>query len=217
MAGIWDLVFHPDAFFARVSDEGVDLRPPLAMVGTGIIVTLLPLTITLAYYALTTSLPMGYIGWMGLLRVFLLCNVVIPLTIWGVMSLWTYGVSRSLGGKGSLTATVRDTGWGMMPWTLSIIAFALFSGVLFVAGYAVPATVSTMEVYAPMGYEAYTYLALLILLWEWYLWALAARHTHGFWFRKSAVITGIPVILYLIVMISALGWFDMVRMLITGA
>jgi hypothetical protein len=39
--GIRDLLFHPDAFFARVSQEKVNLIPPLAIVGAGVVINIL--------------------------------------------------------------------------------------------------------------------------------------------------------------------------------
>ena len=216
MAGQWDLVTHPDTFFAWVSQEVIDLRPPLAIFVTGALLPILVYLAVVAYASIFIS-PAFSTAIPAMMRIFLICNIGLPLAGWVLMSLWTYGISRGLGGKGSLAATIRDTGYGLMPWALSIVLFMLYSGIVYAIAFAVPAVSGTVEEFAPVGYEAWPYLGLLVMIWEWYLWTLAARHTHGFPLRTSAAITAIPVLLFLVVMISAMGLFDAVRMIMAGS
>ncbi|MGA2121312.1 MAG: YIP1 family protein [Methanoregula sp.] len=108
-SGINDLILHPDAFFERVSQEKINLIPPLAIVGAGILFTLLPLVFTFIYYSLTASHTLHNILWWGMIGYYLRCFSVIPLVIWGILSIGTYGISRIFDGKGSLSATVQNT------------------------------------------------------------------------------------------------------------
>ncbi|OPX62891.1 MULTISPECIES: Yip1 family protein [unclassified Methanoregula] len=216
MAGLWDLVVRPDTFFARVSQEAIDLRPPLAIFAAGALLPGLVYMVIIVAYMVSGSFSSLSVTLQGMMWVFLKCNVSLPLAGWIIMSLWTWGISRGLGGKGSLAATVRDTGYGMMPWTLSIIAFVLLAIMLFVIGFAAPVTTGVMEEYAQTAYDTWTYLGLLFVIWQWYLWTLGVQHTQKFAFGRSAVITGIPVAVYLAFVIAAMASVDVTRMIMTG-
>jgi hypothetical protein len=215
--GIRDLLFHPDAFFARVSQEKINLIPPLLIVGTGILFTLLPFVIALVYYSLTVSINLHNIGWEGMIKNYLLCYGVIPLVTWGVLSLGAYGFSHLLDGKGSLTATVQNMGYGMMPWAVSVIGMTSFGGILFFIAYILPSTIIPMEEYAPYGYGIFPYISLIILFWMWYLWILAIRHTHQFTMRKAAMITVVPVAIYVSVTIPVVYYLEGILRILTGA
>jgi hypothetical protein len=51
-AGLSDLIFHPDAFFKRVSRQPVNLLPPVAIVVAGMSVLLLPGIFTILYFSM---------------------------------------------------------------------------------------------------------------------------------------------------------------------
>ena len=215
--GLKDLFLHPDAFFSGVAREKVNLVPPLIILGTGILFTLLPLVIAIVYYSLTASFNLHIIGWEGMIRNYLLCNGVIPLVTWGVLSLGSYGISRVLDGKGSLVATVQNIGYGMMPWAVSVIGTTIFSGILFFIAYILPSTIILMEEVAPYGYGIFPYISLIILFWGWYLWILAIQHTNRFTFRKASAVSIVPVMIVIWLTIPVQAWTESLRMMVAGS
>ena len=215
--GLKDLFLHPDAFFSVVAREKVNLVPPLIILGTGILLTLLPLVIALGYYSLTASLNLANFGWGVTIGNWLCYYVLTPLVTWGVMFLGAYGISRVLDGKGSLAATVQNIGYGMMPWVVSVFCWVIFSGIIFVVAYMVPSVVGPLAEYANYGYGIVSNIGLIILFWEWYLWILAIQHTHRFTFRKAAAVSIVPVMIVIWLTIPVQAWIESLRMIITGS
>lgn len=214
--GIKDLLLHPDAFFERASQEKVNMIPPLAIVGIGMLFMLFLLVFVLIYSSLTSSYNLSSVGWAAMIQVYLRCYVAIPLIIWGVPSLGSYGISRILDGKGSLTATVQNIGYGMIPWSISVIGTTIFSGILFCIAYIFPTTVIVMEEFVSYGLGTVLFIYLIILFWGWYLWILAIRHTQNFTFRKAAAVSIIPVMIVIWLTTPVQAWIDTIRMIVSG-
>lgn len=211
LAGLVELVLHPDTFFARIVKEKVNLIPPLAIVGGG---ALLFAIVNVVYLAFPTrhgysipALPSG-----GFFRDMLLAHigtsVIMPLFVWVLFSVILYTLSRIAGGSGSFTATIQNVGYGMLPWTLSVLLpgsailhrFLTYTGGPVVGGY------SGIWFMPPI----YCSLPLLgIMVWSFYLWMHAIRHTHTFSLKKSAIISGVPVAIFLIATIPFIWYFEM--------
>ncbi|MDP3563875.1 MAG: YIP1 family protein, partial [Methanoregula sp.] len=198
------------------SKEKVSLIPPLAIVGTGMLFMVLVPSIALIYYNLTTTVHGNPAMFTGQIWYYIRCSAIIPLIIWSVLSLGTYGISHLLHGKGSLAATIQNTGYGMMPWTASVIIITGFSAILFVIAFIVPSTVIFMEKYASFGYALFPYISLIFLFWGWYLWTLAVVHTHGFTFRKAAAILLLPVMIVIWLTIPTQEWIETIQRVISG-
>ena len=199
--GISDILFHPDAFFARISQEKVKLIPPLAIVATG---SLLFAIVNIIFWMFPTqsgySMPVlsGFFADIMLSRI--ITSMVLPFCVWAVFTVFFFLLARVAGGSGSLPETARDTGYGMLPWTLSVLLpflsifhrFLTYSGGPVIGGYCGIWLMPPQYCTAPL---------LLILLWCWFLWMTAIRYTHGFTLQRSALVTGIPVAAGLIIAI----------------
>lgn len=214
--GLVDLVLHPDRFFLRVSQEKVNLIPPLIIIGTGLFAILLSIIIPLVFLSLNHPDRIGYVGWMGLIQFHLRCTISLPLITWAIMSLGTYAISRVLEGRGTLTATTQNTGFGMIPWTIGVLAMIGISAVLFVIALAVPPSLIPLEDYAPNMYASFPLISFFVLIWEVYLWILAVKYTQGFSYRKAAAVTAIPVLIVILLMVPVLAWYDTIMVIISG-
>jgi hypothetical protein len=210
--GIRDLVLHPDAFFETVSKEKVNLIPPVVIVGAGLFISFM---IAVVYYSLISGNNLHYVGWMAIIQVFFRCTAVIPLIVWGVISLGTYGISWGCEGKGSLAATVQNIGYGMLPWIVFIIGSVIFSGLSFVIFHST--SPADMTLGAIIFHWADIIFGLVIFFWGWYLWILAVRYTHGFTLRKAAAVTIVPVAIVIWLTIPVQAWIETIRMIISGA
>jgi hypothetical protein len=211
LAYLVELVFHPDTFFERVSKERVNLIPPLVIVGAGAlffaIVNVVFLAFPTRYGYSIPVLPSGGV-FRDMLLAHIVTSVIMPLFVWVLFSVIFYTVSRSTGGTGSFTATIQNVGYGMLPWTLSVLIpfFAILYRLLTYTGGPVIGGYSGIW-FLP---QIYCSLPLLgIMVWSFYLWMHAVRHTHSITVEKSAIITGVPVAIFLIVTIPIVWYFEM--------
>lgn len=210
LAGLVELVLHPDTFFARIVKEKVNLIPPLAIVGGG---ALLFEIINLVYLAFPTrhGYSITVLPSSGVFRDILLAHiatsVIIPLFVWVLFSVILYTFSRIVGGSGSFTETIQNVGYGMLPWTLSVLIpfsailhrFLTYTGGPVVGGY------SGIWFLPPI----YCSLPLIgIMAWSFYLWMHAVRYTHSITVEKSAIIAGIPVAIFLIATVPFIWYFE---------
>jgi hypothetical protein len=207
--GLFDLILHPDAFFARVSQEKVNLVPPVLIVGAG---ALLFIVVNLVYWAFPTrqGYSISFLTSTGIFRNLMLAqiitSVIIPVCVWVFISIILYILARIAGSTGSFPATFRDVGYGMLPWILSVILpfIVILHRFLTYTGGPVSGGNCGIWFMPPM----YCTVPLLgILVWSGYLWMLSLRHTHGITPAESAIITGIPVVICLISAILCRGIF----------
>ena len=210
MAGILDLVFHPDVFFERISREPVNLLPPLTMVGA---VGILNGAGALLLIAMFSSLGMGPVGVSGFLVAMVksvLCDMLTLLLIWGVASVYFYLASRLLSGTGSFPATVQNTGYGLLPLVLASFGYAIdavtscFSLLLYHTTSSLPA--------ANVFFWIHVAGSVAAVVWAGFLWMFAIRHTHSLTVGKSALVSGIFTLAFLVLATAFIGYAAMVWM-----
>jgi len=182
--GIKELLLHPDAFFARVSQEKINLIPPLAIVGAGVVINIL--MILLFFIAPSHSgYSVDFLMYGGLQRdvlmIFIIRSIFVPFGLWGFVSIAAYGIAHLFTGRGSFYATIQNVGYGMLPWTLSMVVPVVLFAYKF----------STNTSYGPYSgmwlTDPYTccIIGWVVLLWIGYLWIFAIRHTHQVSLKKA--------------------------------
>jgi hypothetical protein len=215
--GFWDLFLHPDAFFARISQENVNLLPPFAIVGAG---ALFFTIIHVLFWVWDSS------GWsfavltyggpaQNIIASFITASVIMPFCIWGLFSVLIFALSRIAGGTGSFLVTIQNLGYGMVPWTISAVLpflvylhkFSTYTGGPVIGGYS---GIWLM----PLGFCALPLLGIMI--WSCYLWAVAVVHTDNLPFRISAVITFVPVCGFLLVSVPVVYYLELIWSLIVS-
>jgi hypothetical protein len=166
-----DLLFHPDAFFAQLENDEVNLVPPVAIAlfpGIGFIVAFMvqmTLTGTAAGQSeneiltrLLTSSP--------LMMIFLF-----PLLMWVIASVVIWLVSGKLSGTGSLKATLQNTGYGLFPSGIySIISQVLSIGIISISAE----TQSFGVTVVPLMILSLS--SLVFTFWTWYVWVCGTMH-----------------------------------------
>lgn len=181
---ISELVIHPDAFFARVSQEKINLIPPLAIVGAGVVINIL--MILLFFIAPSHSGYSGYFLMYGglqrdVLMIFIIRSIFVPFGLWGFVSIAAYSISRVLSGRGSFYATIQNVGYGMLPWTLSMVVPVVSFAYKF-------STNTSYGIFSGIWLtDPYTccIIGWVVLLWICYLWIFAIRHTHQVSLKKA--------------------------------
>jgi hypothetical protein len=190
---IKDLILHPDAFFSRVTQEKVNLIPPLVIVGAGVVINII--MVLLFFIAPSKSgYSVDFLISGGLQRdvlmVFIVHSIFIPFGLWGSVSIAAYSISRVFSGRGSLYATIQNVGYGLLPWTLSIVVPVVLFAYKF----------STSNSFGPYSgiwlTDPYTccIIGWVVLIWISYLWIFAIRHTHQVSLKKAIVVIVISVV-----------------------
>ncbi|MHB8162813.1 MAG: YIP1 family protein [Methanoregula sp.] len=215
-SGIRNLLIHPNLFFERVSKEKVNLVPPVIIIGIGLLALIIGKAIPVFWVSAHFPSFFESSGGLSVVLIGLIfCHTIIPLLTWSVMILGSYGISRFLNGKGSLAVTVQNTGYGFLPWTFFTIASLISSSIIFVIfhAWALP---SGNSIWGYWIFWIAAFFGIVFFSWQWYLWVLAVKYTHGFTFRKAAAVTIIPVVIIIWLTIPVQVWINTIAMTISG-
>ena len=196
-----DLLFRPDAFFSRLEQEEVNLVPPVLIVmlsGIGALVTVSLAMILSGSFAgrseeeilvmLFTSSP------------FMLAFIY-QVIMWIVASVSVWLVAGKLSGTGTLTATLQNIGYGMLPTMI----YTVISQVLVMATIATTGETSYSGMMAGAGLMLLA-LSLVITIWTWYLWVLGIVHAHHITREKAIVAVIIVIVVQWIVAILIMAF-----------
>lgn len=101
---------------------------------------------------------------------------LVPLLMWAVVSVTIYAVSKVFSGTGSLIATFRNTGYGMLPMSLYTGVFYLLTTwtVIVFGEFPMYADIPPVRLLKVLGY-----LGLVFLVWNWYLWVVGTEKSHN--------------------------------------
>jgi hypothetical protein len=215
---IGDLLLHPYTFFSGKSNETVNLIPPFALVGAGaVFIAIIHVLFVvwdrsgwnadvLTYSDLTQHYITSSIA----------TSIFMPFFIWGLFSVLIFGFSRIAGGTGSFPATVQNVGYGMVPWTLS----AIIPLVIFLYRFITYTGGPTFGGYSGLWLLPPVFCALPLLgimIWSSYLWIIAIIHMDHLPLMKSAIITLVPVCIFLILSLPVLYYGEMIQFLMIRA
>ncbi len=172
IVAVRDLLFYPDTFFTRTVREEVNLVPAAIIVGAGCLATLAGIAVRIQFAG-------DYTGMAVLMIIVRYC--ILPFIEWGILSGLLFGISRLFSGSGSLAGTLQNTGYGMLPWTLSTIA-GFFVTLLF---FRKSPVVYTSMLHTPQFIAVAIFL--LFFFWSCCLWVYAVKHTHRIPVQKASV------------------------------
>lgn len=208
--GIKELLLHPDAFFARVAHEKVNLIPPLVIVGVGVVINII--MILLFFIAPSHSgYSVDFLMYGGLQRdvllVFIIGSIIVPFGMWGFVSIAAYSISRVLSGSGSFYATIQNVGYGMLPWTLSMVVPVVSFAYKF-------STNTSYGIFSGMWLtDPYTssIICWVVSLWIGCLWIFAIRHTHQFSLKKAIGVIIISIVVSYVAYMALSHLFNGIR------
>jgi len=194
---IWDLLLHPDMFFSGKSREKIDLIPPLALVGTGAVFIAIIHVLFVVWDKSGWNLgAFSYGGMMQQYTVSLIAaSIFMPFFIWFLLSILIFCLSRVAGGTGSFPVTLQNVGYGMVPWTLSAIIPLLAYLYRFITFTGGMAYIGSGIWLMPPEFCALPLLGIMI--WSSYLWIVAVIHMDNLPPLKAAMVTLLPVCVFL--------------------
>jgi hypothetical protein len=184
-AGIGDLLFHPDVFFSRISEERSNIFPPLVIVGTAGLISSFSCVINcyLKGNCADTATILFMAGWL----------FALSFVMWLILSGLLFVISRLFAGKGSITATFQNTGYGMLPQVF--INPVIIAGMLLFYRNSPGIYASVWE--TPMIFSFFVYL--VFYLWGGYIWIFAIKNTHDISLKRSVAAVFLSGMILLII------------------
>lgn len=192
--GIHDLIIHPDAFFARITDGKTGPIPPLLIIVIAGCINCAGLFLAQIFSGMHNAGSTGNFIGASTLIYYLVLFCIVPLVDWVIVSAGCYCISRMVFGRGSLAAIFRNAGYGMVPWIIFTTISSVYAIVsLFLHNPAFPFYHILMGGSGPAA--AIFLFSLGCYLWMYYLWTLGMKYTGQIPFWKAAGIILIPVII----------------------
>jgi hypothetical protein len=158
-----DLFFHPNAFFAQVSQEKVGLLWPIIIVAIGGFVS----------FTGAVFLSPGVTDPVTQYSVTFLSLLGVSFATWIIISTGLFLLSKAFSGTGSYGITLQNAGYGMLP-------FAFSGAVTFVSVAAITGNMASLSSVPNIMFSALIYAEQLVFtLWAAYLWFCGIRNAHG--------------------------------------
>lgn len=205
---IRDLIIRPDAFFESVSNMPVRLLRPFLLILAGALVFVIVILLFFVWartgWSLAILNPASFAG----AYLFSLAGTAFlaPFVFWVAAAIIFQGISRAIGGTGSFSLTLQNTGYGMLPWSVSALIplaaylhkFFTYTGGPVSGGYTGIWMMPAGSGLLPL---------ILILIWSGFLWVPAVQHTHGFTRRKAMAVVGAPVLVFVLLLLPCIAGY----------
>jgi hypothetical protein len=202
---IRDLIFHPDAFFARLTKEKPGPMLPFLIIIISACLNIAGLMLAQILPGMINFDKTGNLTFTSTLIYYVVIFCIVPLLDWGIISIGFYCISRLVLGRGSLMATFRNAGYGMLPWIIFTTISSVYAIIsLLIHNPMFPFFHVLMGGSAPPFMEGSTPTLIIFLfsfscyLWMFYLWILGMKYSYQIKFWKAAGIVLIPVIILLL-------------------
>lgn len=211
---IVDLLLNPDAFFRERADQEAGLKFPL------LCVLLAGLTIAPGAYKsaeiMGPLLPPEAQSFLWIVGATAFIGAFIFMVFFFIVLLVVfYVISMLFKGRGDLKKSIEAVGYGYLPMVFGNI---LSSAVVYY--YAPSIVLPQVDLTTPAGAEAVnqaiasapmtiisSLLGILFILWSANIWIFGMRYARSLSLRNAAITVGVPVGIYIIFQISALGVF----------
>ncbi|RLM34413.1 YIP1 family protein [Haloarcula sp. Atlit-120R] len=191
-----ELIYDPDEFFNSQASS-VSFRGPILIILMAAVTNLI--TPLIIIYRIATAAPqevrsfvmfIGFLGGIsGLFSIFIM---------WSLTSIFFHTAASYLNYSGSLRETALLSGWGFFP---QVLTGAYSAGMThYVTGQIfTPENVNqeqlqlliTSVVRNPAS-SWISFISILGVLWSFFLWTLAVKNYYGMSLKRSAIISGIP-------------------------
>ncbi|MDD1660814.1 MAG: YIP1 family protein [Methanomicrobiales archaeon] len=204
------LLVNPNAFFGRDPPEWEALRTPALIVLAAALVAGATAFLTTGFLA--RIMPPDVQQYQGIMVIFGTIGALVGIFLFWVA--WAgvfFVISLLFQGKGSFRRTLAATGYGYLPLVIgSAVSLAIFW--VFSPGIRVAPVTSVEEIQAAV--TALTHqpvmvlsgiLGIIFLLWAANIWIFGIRYARGLTLRNAAVTVGVPVALYIIIIVWNLG------------
>lgn len=211
---IVDLLLNPDAFFREREGHEAGLKFPLLFVllaGVALAPSAYKMAEMIGPLLPPEAQPYLWIG-----GVFAAVIAVIATIVYYVVFVFVfYLLSMAFKGSGNIIKSFEAVGYGYLPL---LVGYLLSS--LTVLYYAPSFVLPQVDPTTPAGAEAFgqaiaaspmtmisAVLGILFMLWAANIWIFGMRYARSLSLRNAAITVGVPVGIYIIFQISALGVF----------
>lgn len=201
ITNIIDLLFRPDTFFSRISQENESLLVPALIVLLGSITTI----VTAIIYSVSfpnPSFDATIAGFSSRIALDFPYKILGSLLFWATASVSIYAVSKLFSGTGSLKCTFQNIGYSVLPIALCASLRELLGTLAMITlkqsgGYSLEAYTNN-----PFG-NLSTFLSsndifLVLVLWTGYLCVRGIMNAHRIPMSKAivAIIIGFIMVIF---------------------
>lgn len=205
---ILDVLLNPEEFFRARADKVPALMVPVLLV----LITGIVGAVT-AYLTMTAMLPalpaeaQGIVSIIGIATA--VGTVVFSLIIWVLQALVFYALSSFYRGSGDMKKSLEAVGYGYVPLIVSALiglalTYSFLSSFTFPAidftDPAAAAAFQTMVQTSPL-IQAGQVLGVIFLVWAANIWIYGMKYARGLTTRDAAIVVGVPVVLYIVLII----------------
>jgi hypothetical protein len=206
------VLVNPNAFFGRDPPEWEALRIPALIVLAAALVAGATAFLTTGLVA--RIMPPDVQQYQGVMVIAGTIGALVgTILFWAIWAGVFFVLSLLFQGKGSFRRTLAVAGYGYLPMVIgSVISLAIF----WVASPGIHVTSVTSVEEIQSAVTALTHqpvmilsgiLGIIFLFWAANIWIFGIRYARGLSLRSAAITVGIPVALYLLIVVWNLGVF----------
>jgi hypothetical protein len=210
MAPLQELLLNPKGFFEELIKEEVSLKIPLVIVSIiGIIGGINAAVIS----GLTIGMLPGDVAAMGsvITAIGVVGGVIWAFILYLIWTVVFYGISALFKGQGTFKRTLQVVGYGILP---QIIGGLISTPIIYiyVSGISVPEISDPalieqvlLELMASPMLQLASLIGMIFLLWSASIWIFGIQQARNLTQRDAIITVGVPVAIYLVYTIIALG------------
>jgi len=209
-ASILSVISNPRQFFEKKAGEPENLTPPV------LIILLRGILGSISGYVvanITTKMYPAMENLGPVLGIFSIVGAIIGAFIfWILITAIFYGISMAFKGEGNFRRTLEFIGYGSLP----LIFGALISGIvilLYAPSITIPVVSSPEDLAAAITalmkdpvLRLSSLIDIVVMVWSANLWVFGIRVARKLSLKDAALTVGIPVAVYVIYSIYALGF-----------
>jgi hypothetical protein len=210
MAPLQELLLNPKGFFEELIKEEVSLKIPLVIV---LILGIISGISAAAISGLTIQLLPSEMAAMGsvITAIGVVGGVIGGFLMYLIWTVIFYGISALFKGQGTFKRTLQVVGYGMFPQIFgglisTVIIYVYVSGIS-VPEISDPALIEQvlLELMASPMLQLASLIGMIFLLWSASIWIFGIQQARNLTQRDAIITVGVPVAIYLVYTIIALG------------
>ncbi len=201
-----EVLTNPGGFFEKRTQEDVDLKQPLMIVGAIALISAISTYIVAS--KLIGSLPgdVASVAQIGA-AIGAIFGFIFTFITWVIYSGIFYLISSFVGGQGNFKRVLEFVAYGFLPSIISLlISFFLTNKAYYSLDFSIqdPAILEQAMLSDPY-IMASTAIGIILTLWSANIWVFAMIHSRNLTVKNALITVGVPIGLYVIYMLYTLS------------
>ncbi len=198
-----EVLNNPNGFFEKKIKDGIDLKPPYAIIGT-LSFLILANAVVLTQKLMGNLLEdIPTIAQLIVITFGLISVIASGVVGWLITSGLFYTLSVLLAGKGYFSRVLEFIAYGFLPLVLSsAISLVLMTVMCLFTDFAMNDPLAIEQAMLKSPYMiASNAISIIMALWSANIWVFAMIHSRDLTTKKAMITVGIPMGLYLVYML----------------